>query len=109
MIAAIVPVFEGERIEKGCLVTGYGRYAIHEILIRDDRVMLGSQSLDSKGDDGPIDHFFVGPADNPASWEGVIRHVVRNEKAILPLVDFKGRVRAEWAEYIRNREDRLGF
>ena len=108
MVAAIIPVFEGEQTEKGCLITAYGKYCIHEFEIREDKVMLGSQALDDKVD-GAIDHFFVGEADNPSSWEGDIRHVFKDERAILQMVDFRGRVRREWDEYLRNRGDRLGF
>ena len=36
MIAVIIPVFEVERIEKGCVITAYGRLCIHEIQIRRD-------------------------------------------------------------------------
>ncbi len=108
VLAAIVPVFEGERIEKGVVIVAYGKFAIHEIMIRENRVMIGSQALDNKID-ARIDHFLVGEADNPSTWEGVIRHVFRNERAILQMSDFKGRVRAEWDEYLRIRGDRLGF
>ena len=108
MIQIIISVFEAEKVETGVLVTGYGRYGIHEILIRENRVTIGSQALDDKHDN-PIDHFFVGEADNPSTWEAVIRSVFKNERAILSMSDFKGRVRAEWLEYLRIRGDRLGF
>ena len=108
MIAAICSVFEAEQVEKGCVITAYGRFCIHEIQIRDNRVMLGSQPGDDKAE-SIRDHFFVGPADNPASWEGVIRHVFHHERAILQMIDFTGRLRSEWDEYLRIRKDRLGF
>ena len=108
MIAVIVPVFEVERVEKGCVISAYGRLCLHEIQIRENRVMLGSQAIDDR-EASIREHFFVGPADNPASWEGVVRHVFHHERAILQMVDFTGRLRAEWDEYLRIRKDRLGF
>jgi hypothetical protein len=108
MVAVIIEVFEGDRIEGGLVITAYGRFCVHEVAIYEGRVMLGSRSMDDK-DNAPIDRFFVGPADNPASWEGVIRSIFRNERAILQMVDFRGRVRREWDEYLRIRGDRLGF
>jgi hypothetical protein len=106
MIAVIVPVFEGERTERGCLISAYGKHCVHEIEISEGKVMLGSKGLD---EENGINNFFVGPSDNPASWEGVIRHVFHHERAILSMADFKGRVRREWDEYLRIRGDRLGF
>ena len=70
--------------------------------------MLGSKSIDDK-DANIIERFFVGPADNPASWQGVIRHIFKAERAILQMFDFTGRLRSEWDEYLRIRKDRLGF
>ena len=108
MVAVIIPVFEGDRTEKGILISAYGKFGIHEFEIRENKVLIGSQALDSKID-APIDLFFVGEADNPSSWEATIRHVFKAERAILQMVDFRGRVRAEWDEYLRIRGDRLGF
>ena len=109
MIAVIIPVFEVERTEKGCIITAYGRLCVHEIQIRENRVMLGSQAIDDEAEANNRERFFVGPSDNPASWEGVIRHVFRHEKAILQMADFAGRVKAEWGEFLRVRKERLGF
>ena len=108
VLAALVQVFEGERIEKGCCITAYGRHGIHEFLIRENKILIGSQALSDRHDN-PLDHFHVGPADSPSSWEATIRHVVKAEHGILQMADFKGRVRAEWDEYLRIRGDRLGF
>jgi hypothetical protein len=108
MLAAICSVFEAEKVEKGIIITAYGRIGLHEIEIRETAVMLGSQPIDDK-DTNILDRFFVGPVDNPASWDGVIRHVFKAERAILQLVDFKGQVRKEWDEFLRIRRDRLGF
>ena len=108
MLSAIIEAFEAEKIEKGCLIIGYGRYGIHEFVIRGGQLLIGSQAVSDRHDN-PISHFSVGPADNPASWEATIRHVVKAERAILQMVDFKGRVRREWDEYLRIRGDRLGF
>ena len=59
MLAVIIPVFEGEKTEKGVVITAYGKFGIHEFMISDGQVLIGSQSLDSKID-APIDHFLVG-------------------------------------------------
>jgi hypothetical protein len=69
MIAAIVPVFEAEKIEKGAVITAYGRFCLHEIQICDGRVMLGSQAIVDKAE-AIRERFFAGPADVPASWKG---------------------------------------
>jgi hypothetical protein len=108
MLAVIISVFEAEKVEKGCVITAYGRLCLHEIAIRETAIMLGSQAIDDK-DTNIIHHFFAGPADNPAAWEGVIRHVFHHERAILQMVDFTGRLRSEWEEFLRIRKDRLGF
>ena len=108
MIAVIIPVFEAERVEQGVVITAYGRIGLHEIAISENSVTLGSQTIDD-GAESVREHFFVGPADVPASWEGVIRHVFKAERAILQMIDFSGRMRAEWDEYLRVRQDRLGF
>ena len=109
MIAVIVPVFEVERTEKGCMITAYGRHCVHMIQIQENRVMLGSQAINDKAEENNRESFFVGPPDNPSSWEGVIRHVFHHERAILQMVDFTGRLRSEWDEFLRIRKDRLGF
>ena len=108
MIAAVIPVFEAEKVEKGVVISAYGRFCLHEIAISENSVMLGSKSIDDK-DANIIERFFVGPADNPASWQGVIRHIFKAERAILQMFDFTGRLRSEWDEYLRIRKDRLGF
>jgi hypothetical protein len=108
MIAVIIPVFEAEKTEKGMVISAYGSICLHEIQIRENRVLLGSQAIDDK-DTRTIQHFFVGPSDNPASWQGVVRHIFKAERAILQMVDFTGRLRSEWDEYLRIRRDRLGF
>jgi hypothetical protein len=108
MLAVIIPVFEAERAEKGIVITAFGRLCLHEIAIRETAVMLGSKAIDDK-DARIIEHFFVGESDNPASWEGVIRHIFKAERSILQMIDFAGRVRAEWNEFLRIRQERLGF
>ena len=108
MLAVIIPVFEAEQVEKGIVITAYGRLCLHEIAIRENHVTLGSQAIDD-GTESVREHFFVGLADNPASWEGVIRHVFKAERAILQMIDFSGRMQAEWAEFLRVRKERLGF
>ena len=70
--------------------------------------MLGSKGLDRQERPCQLNAFSSGPADNPASWEGVIRHVFKNERAILQMVDFKGRVRAEWDEYLADSRGSVG-
>ena len=102
------PRFRGREVEKGVVITAYGRLCLHEIAIRENNVTLGSQAIDD-GAESVREHFFVGPADNPSSWEGVIRHVFKAERAILQMVDFSGRMRSEWAEFLRVRKERLGF
>ena len=102
------PVFEAEQVEKGVVISAYGKVAIHEIAISENHVMLGSQAIDDKAA-SVSERFFAGPADNPASWEGVIRHIFKAERSILMMVDFTGRLRSEWDEYLRIRKDRLGF
>ena len=73
MLSAIIPVFEGEKLRRGASSRLTGSSAS-----MNSRFAMGSdawsQALDDKDDD-PIDHFFVGQADNPQSWQGVIRHV----------------------------------
>ena len=61
------------------------------------------------GDKEGIDHFLVGSADEPSSWEATIRHVFKAERSCLQMSDFSGRVRKEWDDYLRIRGDRLGF
>ena len=112
MLAAICSVFEAERIEKGVVISAYGKLCVHEIQVRESGngglISLGSQSLE-KASHGAIERFFAGPADNPESWVGVIRHVFHHERAILQMVDFTGRLRSEWGEFLRVRKERLGF
>lgn len=109
MIAIIIPVFEAEKTEAGIVITAYGKFAVTEIQIHENHVTIGSQSLDSQGE-RPVERFFVGPADNPESWLGMIRHVFRAERAILQTFpDWAGRTRSEWNEYLRIRRERLGF
>ena len=107
-IGVIVPVFEIERAEKSCVVTAYGKHCSHSIEIREARILLGSQLIEDKAP-GSGESFFVGYANQPKSWEGVIRHVFKTERAILQLIDFSGRLKAEWNEFLRIRQDRLGF
>ena len=113
MVAAICTVFEAERIEKGVVVSCYGKLCVHEIQVRESGsgglISLGSQAISDKAPYGASDRFFAGPADVPESWLGVVRHIYRNERAILWMADFPSRLKAEWAEFLRVRKDRLGF
>jgi hypothetical protein len=109
MIAVIIPVFEAEKTEAGIVVSAFGKIAIHEISIHNNSTTIGSQALDDKSASHP-EHFFVGPADNPESWLGMIRHVFRVERAIMQTFpDWAGRTKGEWNEYLRIRRERLGF
>ena len=112
MIGVIIPVFEAERTEKGCVVTAFGRIAIHSIEIREAKagsfVALSVQPIEDRAQSTP-ECVFTGPASQPVTWEGVVKHVFRNERAILQMIDFSGRLKADWDEFIRIRKDRLGF
>ena len=83
MLAAICSVFEAERIEKGVVISAYGKFCLHEIQVREGGsgglISLGSQSLEDKAPHGACDRFFAGPSDAPASWAGVVRHVFHHE------------------------------
>ena len=59
MLAAICSVFEAEQVEKGMVISAYGRLCLHEIQIRENRVMLGSQAIADKTAN-IREHFFVG-------------------------------------------------
>jgi len=108
VLAAICSVFEVERIEKGCVITAYGRLCLHEITIREGGfVSLGAQANDHAA--SVSENFHVGYAYLPETWEGVIRSIFKTERAILQMVDFAGRMKAEWEEFLRVRKDRLGF
>ena len=109
MIGVIIPVFESERTEKGCVVTAYGKICLHLIEVREGSIFLASQFIEDKAAPESLESFYAGPADNPSAWEGVIRHVFKAERSILQMIDFPGRVKAEWSEYLRVRQDRLGF
>jgi hypothetical protein len=109
VLAAICSVFEAERTPRGCVVTAYGKLCAHDIEISQDRVFLGSRTIDDKNTGAP-ERFFAGPASSPESWMGAIRHVFKTERAILQLFpDWTGRMRSEWNEYLRVRRERLGF
>ena len=93
MLAVIIPVFEGEKVEKGCLITAYGQ-VLHP-RIRDSR-WAGDDRLASPDDkdDNPIDHFFVGPSGQPLVMGS--RHPACLQERACHLADgrFQGRVRA---------------
>ena len=108
MIAVIIPVFEAEKVEKGIVITAYGRLCLHEIAIRENNVTLGSQAIDDQ-EANIRESFFVGRADAPASWEGVIRHVFKAERAILQMIDFAGRMRASGRNFFASARIGLAF
>ena len=112
MVAAICSVFEVERIERGVVVSAYGRLCVHSIQVRESGssglISLGSQAIN---DQAAIDveRFFAGPADVPESWLGVVKHIYRNERSILWMADFSERLKSEWQKFLDVRRDRLGF
>lgn len=61
MVAVVIPVFEAEKVENGVIISAFGKFAIHEFAIRDGRVMIGSQALDSKIDAPPLIIFSSAP------------------------------------------------
>ena len=109
----IVPAFEVERTERrGCRVACYGRLCVHEIEIRSAKnenfISLTVQIINDRTPDEP-ECVFTGPASQPITWQGVVKHIFKDERAILWMADFSSRLKAEWDEYLRIRRDRLGF
>jgi hypothetical protein len=113
MIGAIIPVFEIEKIERGIVVIGYGEICEHQIQVRESGgsgglVSTASLAIDDRRPNAP-EYYVIGRSNLPTAWLGCLRRVFRAERAILWQADFVGRVKAEWAEYLRVRKERLGF
>jgi hypothetical protein len=107
-LSTVCPVFEAERASESLIVTAFGKSQLHEIIVRENALLLGSKGLDDAVTT-IVDHFFVGPSTEPASWAGVVKHVFRAARSILWMNDFPARLRSEWAAYLRLRQERLGF
>jgi hypothetical protein len=105
-------VFEIRSSEHGFAVTAYGRRALHEIRVSENKdggcfISTSAQPLDNPF--GARERVFEGHAHSPAAWEAVVRSACRVEGATISMNDFAASLRDGWAEYLRVRDDRLGF
>jgi hypothetical protein len=105
--------FEIHPVVKGCSLTLFGKRCEFELRVinaNDDRAVVSviAQPLDDKT--GRMRQIvFSGWADEPESWLSVIRTITRCEGLTLYMHDFPATLRDSWAEYLRVRDDRLGF
>ena len=110
MLAVIIPVFEAEQIEKGVRHHGLREAsASTRSQIRENSVMTRLASHRRQSDATIAITSSSGRPTTQQSWEGVIRHVFHHERAILQMVDFAGRVRAEWDEYLAHSQRSVGL
>jgi hypothetical protein len=106
--------YEIRAVAKGCAVTMYGKRAEYEIRMieaNDDRSIVAVLMQPFSDKTGRArQRVFEGWADESGeSFLSVLRAITRCEGLTLFMFGFAAQLREGWAEYLRVRDDRLGF